>query len=158
MSYRKSAEKAEDNKSSAWTLLAIGIIGAIVIILMITGVIPYGFYGTTRYLVYGVLCAMFVLFIVMGVVSLRNSKIFAKKAESENSLTDTMTTWCLTHLTQSQLEEGLFEDEEDDSAEETRYFERHRVLKEKIANQFVNLDDAFLENFIDEIYDKIFTE
>lgn len=43
--------------------------------------------------------AVFILFIVMGVVSMRNAKLFEKKAESENSLVDTLLKWSEENLT-----------------------------------------------------------
>ena len=48
--YRNSAERAEDNKSSAWTLLSVGVIGVIALVLVMAGVIPIHFNGITKYI------------------------------------------------------------------------------------------------------------
>lgn len=164
--YRNSAERAEDNKSSAWTLLSVGVIGIIALVLIMAGVIPVYFYGITKYMVYGVMFALFILFIVMGLVSLRNSKLFAKKAESESSLSDTMKEWCLTNLNAEELDAILFGAEDDceeqlegeDISDEVKYFKRNEEIKRRISDKFMNLDEGFLEDFVDHIYDEIFED
>lgn len=39
--YRNSAQKAEDNKSSAYTLLVIGTLGIAAVLLILAGIIPF---------------------------------------------------------------------------------------------------------------------
>ena len=150
--YRNNAERAEDNKSSAWTLLSIGILGIILLILVMAGIIPVYFYGVTRFMVYGVMFALFILFIVMGMVSLRNSRIFAKKAESDSTLSDTMHAWCKDNLNAADLDAQLFDEEE------MKYFKRTEYLKRLLTDKFMNLDEGFLEDFVDHIYDEVFEE
>lgn len=156
--YRNSAERAEDNKSSAWTLLSVGVIGIILLVLVMTGVIPLYFYGITKYLAFGVMSAMFILFIVMGTVSLRNSKIFEKKAESETTLSDTMKDWCLKNLKAEELDEKIFGEHADELTPEIKYFKRNEELKMLLTEKFMNLDEGFLEDFVDHIYEDIFGE
>lgn len=163
--YRNSAERAEDNKSSAWTLLTVGVIGIVALVLVMAGVIPVHLYGISKYMVYGVMFALFILFIVMGLVSLRNSKIFAKKAESESSLTDTMKEWCLTNIKVDELDSVLFGAEEVDDqtegeeiSEEVKYFKRNEEIKRILSDKFMNLDEGFLEDFVDHIYEELFED
>lgn len=157
--YRNSAERAEDNKSSAWTLLSVGTIGIVVLVLIMTGIIPLYFYGITKYLVYGVMFAMFILFIVMGAVSLRNSKIFARKAESENTLSDTMKEWCMANLKAEELDTSLFGEEQRQTLPpELKYFKRNAEIKRLLSDKFMNLDEGFLEDFVDHIYEDIFED
>lgn len=152
--YRGSAEQAEDNKSSAWALLVVGGVGLIILVLGMLGVLPIHLYGTNKYMVYGVMLALVMIFLVMGCISLKNSKLFAKKAESENSLRGTMEKWCVENLKQAEMDEtlGLAEGTE----EEILYFKRCAEMKERLSRQFVNLDEAFLESFIDDVYDTVF--
>lgn len=156
--YRNNAERAEDNKSSAWTLLSVGILGIVLLVLVMTGVIPLYFYGVTKFMAYGVMFALFILFIVMGMVSLRNSRIFAKKAESDSTLSDTMHDWCRGNLDASALDAQLFDEEENELAEEMKYFKRTEYLKRLLSDKFMNLDEGFLEDFVDHIYSEIFEE
>lgn len=165
--YRNSAERAEDNKSSAWTLLSVGVVGIIALVLAMSGVLPVHFYGITKYMVYGVMFALFILFIVMGLVSLRNSKIFAKRAESESSLSDSIKEWCMANLKADELDAVLFKTDEDNGempedvaylSDEEKYFKRNEEIKRLISDKFINLDEGFLEDFADHIYEDIFED
>lgn len=152
--YRNNSERAEENRSSAWTLMIVGGIGLIAMILCMVGVIPLRL--GNPYMFYGVMCVVFILFIVMGVVSMKNAKIFAKKAESENTLRDAMTKWYQENLNAAKVDEGLAEEEE--IPEEILYFKRVQKIKDMFNHQFMNLDQVFLEHFIDEeVYDYIFS-
>lgn len=153
--YLNSSTRAEENRSSAWTLLLVGILGMLFVILGITGVLPVNIGNT--YMFYGVMSAVFILFLVMGVVSMKNAKIFAKKAESENTLKDTMIHWYQENLS-ADLVDAEIEDAGNTTAE-LLYFKRVQKLKEKFNHQFMNLDQAFLEHFIDEeVYEHIFPD
>lgn len=153
--YQNSAQKAEDNKSSAYTLLAIGVLGLIAVCLVLTGVIPlYQNAGVTKYFVCGVMGALFIIFLILGVISMKNFKTLSADAESEKALVEQMRKWCEENLGAGQIDEGLFEGGE--VSEEQKYFMRTDKMKQKIEGQFANLDEAFLDHFIDDYYQKIF--
>lgn len=154
--YMNNAERAEENRSSAYTLLGVGGVGLVAMILGMAGVFPF-IQGTSRYMIYGVLSALFILFIVMGALSMKSSKVFAKKAESENSLRSTIEKWCRDNLTGTVLDQEAL-GEEAEQPEEIKYFKRTELIKKKIQAQFMNLDMAFLERFTDEIYSDLFGE
>lgn len=153
--YQDSLERANENRSSAWILLIMGSIGIVVVCLGMAGVLPLRF--SNPYLFYGVMSAVFILFIVAGIVSMKNAKIFDKKAESENSLRDAMLAWSRENLHARKLDEEIGATEEE--SQEALYFKRFECIKAKLNYQFVNLDQGFLEKFIDDsvyemIYDK----
>lgn len=156
--YEDSAQKAENNRSSGILLLVVGIAGTVAMLLCMTGVIPIYLNATTGYMVYGVMSALFILFIVMGAISMRSSKIFAKKAESENSLRSTIEKWCLENLQAEELDREAFGEGAGEVPEEMKYFMRADLIKQKIQAQFMNLDLQFLEHFTDGIYEDIFEE
>ncbi len=153
--YLNSAQKAEDNRSSAYTLLVIGVLGLIAVSLVLAGVIPlYQNAGVTKYFVCGVMGAMFIIFLILGVISMKNFKTLSADAESENALVEQMRKWCEENLGAKQIDEGLFEGEE--LSEEQKYFMRTDKIKQKIESKFMNLDEAFLDHFIDEYYQEIY--
>lgn len=159
MVYQNSSERAEENRSSAWTLLIIGGIGLVAMILGMLGVLPLRL--GNPYMFYGVMSAVFILFIVMGVVSMKNAKIFAKKAESENTLRDAMTKWYQENLNAEAVDAALVNGGEslEDVPEEILYFRRIQQLKYMFNHQFMNLDQVFLEHFIDEeVYEFVFPD
>lgn len=159
--YQSSASKAEDNRSSAYTLLAVGGIGFIVDVLIFCNVIPlYRSAGVTKYLVCGVMGAMFVLFVVFGIVSMRDSKLLLVKAKSENSLRLEMTRWCQENLDSTALD-ALITAEKDPSEELTReemYYRRTEKIRAAIEDKFMNLDEAFVDDFVDEYYQELYED
>ena len=153
--YLNSSTRAEENRSSAWTLLLVGVLGMVFVILGITGVLPVHIGNT--YMFYGVMSAVFILFLVMGVVSMKNAKIFDKKAESENTLKDTMIQWYQENLSADSVDAEI--EDAKNTTDELLYFKRVQKLKEKFNHQFMNLDQAFLEHFIDEeVYEHVFPD
>ena len=159
--YQSSAEKAEDHRSSAYTLLAIGGIGFIAVVLVFCNVIAvYRGIGINRYLVCGVMGAMFILFIVFGIVSMRDSKRFLVKAKSESSLVSEITRWCAENLQAVAIDSLLVAEEEtlEDLSDEEKYYRRTEKMKALIVDKFMNLDEAFVEDFVDRYYQELYED
>ncbi len=150
--YQDSSQRADENRSSAWVLLILGALGLLAVVLGVLGILPLKL--GNPYLFYGVMGAIFVLFVVAGVVSMKNAKSFAGKAASENSLRNTMLDWCRQQLDGREIDReiGISDD-----SEEIRYFNRTAYIRERLNHQFVNLDQDFLEQFIDDqVYEMVF--
>lgn len=159
--YQSSASKAEDNRSSAYTLLAVGGIGFVVVVLIFCNVIPlYQNAGITKYLVCGVMGAMFVLFIVFGIVSMRDSRLLLVKAKSENSLRSEIKRWCQDNLNCEGIDALLLTEEDSDSelTREEMYFRRTEKIRAAIEDKFMNLDEAFVDDFVDEYYQELYED
>lgn len=151
--YINNEEKAEDNKASAYTLLLVGGVGLAFIVLMFLEVLPIRLTVSGKYMICGVMGVMFILFIVMGIVSMRNSKILKKKAKKENNLTREIKRWCVDVFNKEEVDEKL---QVGSLPEELKYFQRYEYMKKTIKNQFMNLDEAYLDRLIEEIYPEIF--
>lgn len=152
--YQDSSERASDNRSSAWVLLGLGSVGLIATVLGAAGILPLRM--GNPYLFYGVMGAIFILFVVAGIVSMKNAKFFEKKAESENSLRQTLLDWCGENLKAEEIDAEVCANGVSD---EIAYFRRFSCIKEKLNHQFVNLNQGFLDQFIDDyIYDRVFGE
>ena len=149
--YVESSKKAQDFKSGALSLLFVGGIGLIFVILVIFNVIPLYMNLFSKYLVLGVMGTLFILFIVMGFLSIQSYKKFEIKASEEDNLTKNLMAWCQNNLTKELIDADLEENED-----ELLYFGRTEKMKELISNKFMNLDAAFLDSFIDDIYPDIF--
>lgn len=153
--YVNNEEMANENRSSAYTLLLVGGIGLIAVILFFFDVIDLHVSTLNKYMISGVMGALFILFLVMGAVSFKNSKLLAKKAGKEKNLTQEIQKWCRENLSGEAIDKEL------DIAglpEEVKYFQRFEKVKAMIKNQFMNLDEAYLDRLIDESYHEIFGE
>lgn len=150
--YQDSAERASENRSSGWILLVVGSIGVVLVVLGAMGLLPINM--GNPYLFYGVMGAVFILFLVSGIMSIKNAKIFEKKAESENTLRSTLLDWARENLDKRVIDSAVGAEEDSD---EVLYFKRFSYIKEKMNHQFVNLDQSFLDKFIDDfVYEEVF--
>ena len=125
------------------------------VILFFLDIIHLSMEAFNRYLISGVMGVMFLLFVVMGIVSLRNFKVFKKRAVKENSLTQEIRKWCLQNLQKEQIDEQLNIHEME---EELKYFQRFEYVKSMVQKQFVNLDEAYLDRLVEEMYAELFEE
>ena len=151
--YRDNAERASENRSSAWVLMAVGGFGIAVLILGITGMIPLHF--SNAYLFYGVMAAVFILFLVAGIISMKNALIFEKSAESENSVKTALLDWCRQNLRKEDLDQQIGIEEK--PSMEILYFRRFEAIKARLNHQFLNLDQGFLEKLIDDtVYEMVY--
>ena len=148
-------ERAEENRTAAYTLLLVGGVGLVLIVLFFFDVINLHMALTSKYMITGVMGALFVLFIIMGIVSMKNSRILIQKASKENNLTMEIRKWYKENLKKEQVDALL---ELGEQPEELKYFQRFDYMKKAIQNQFMNLDEAYLDRLIEEAYPEIFEE
>ena len=154
--YRDKKARAEDYKSSAYTLLSVGIIGLIALVLMITGVLPFRLYGSGKYITYSVMGIMFVVFIVMGISSFRSSKIYAKEATDEADLTEKIKAWAREQITAELIKERVWF--EDGTPDEVKYFQYFEAIRAAVTQEFGSLNASYLEALCEELYTDIFDE
>lgn len=151
--YMNNAEKAEDSRTSAYALLGVGSLGFVIVVLFFLDIVEMNMSLTGKYMITGVMGVLFVLFIVMGIVSLKNSRVLTKKAYKENNLTIEIKKWCVTYMDKDSIDREL---EISDQQEELKYFHRIDYMKQLISRQFMNLDEAYLDRLIEEVYPEIF--
>ena len=156
--YKNNAERAADNKSSAYTLLGVGGIGLVMDIIFMTGMIDLPLRNNSKYMVLGVMGVLFFLFLIMGIISYRNAAKYSKKALAEDDLTADIKKWCEENLTADNVEDGLFTTAEKDFSNEQKYFKRYEKMKKMIGENFLNLEPGYLDRFVDEYYTTVFPE
>lgn len=151
--YVNNEEKADENKSSAFALLSVGIIGLAAIILFFLGIIPSNMSANNKYTITSIMGGMFLLFIVMGFMSIANSKKYEEKAKKENNLTAEIKKWCIDTLNKDDIDSecGIV-----NIPEEMKYFARVKYVKKMINKQFMNLEDAYVNRIVDEMYAELF--
>ncbi|MCR4901701.1 MAG: hypothetical protein K6A23_02495 [Butyrivibrio sp.] len=110
MSYQSNAERAQDNHSSGAMLVIVGIIGVILDIIIFT-LNPFNVPEFNRFLSCGVMLALFILFIVMGVLSLKTYKILIKKVAEESNLKEELSKWCDQNLSKEKIDVAIYEQE-----------------------------------------------
>lgn len=154
--YQDKKAKAEDYKSSAYTLLFVGVFGITALVLMITGVLPFRFSGSGKYITYGMMGIMFAVLIVMGIHSFVSSKRYAEEAADEEDLTGKIKIWAREHITADAIRERVWF--EDGTPEEMKYFQYFESVKSAITQEFGSLNASYLEALCEELYAEIFEE
>lgn len=151
--YQDKNTKAEDFKSSAYTLLIVGILGMIALILIELGVLPIRLAAPGKYITYGVMGAMFAIFIIMGISSFRSSKKYESEAKAEDELTKAVKDWVMQNLSREAVERQAALQED---AQEMQYFHNYAVIKEAVTGQFGELESTYLDALCEEIYGMLF--
>ncbi len=151
--YEDPAAKADNFRSSAYLLVIAGAVGLVADVLLFLDKLPLRL-GSNKYMTCGVMGALFLLFLVFGVLSFGSSRKLREKAEQESALTEELKSWCRENLTAALVDEGAVPEEEADGG----YFRRTEKMKELIGNRFMNLDEAYLEHFLEGLYTELFGE
>lgn len=155
--YRNNDEKAEEHRASAYTLIVVGGIGIIAIGLFFFDLLPYQMAGFSKYMITGVMGVLFILFLTMGLISMKNSKILAVKAGKEENLTKEIKNWIFSNMSAAVIDGKVFSElEAAEISDEIKYFRRFEIMLEMLNNQFVNLEEGYLDRMIDEVYPEIF--
>ncbi len=156
MAYQDKKTKAEDFKSSAYTLLLVGIVGLIALILLALGVFGVQLASPQKYFTYGVMGALFVIFIVVGVKSLKSAGQYSREAVVEDELTERIKAWASENISaDSEKNEALFDD---DTPDEMKYYKYFESIKSKVTQEFGELDAAYLDEICEELYADIFED
>lgn len=151
--YESGKAKADNYKTSAYTLLIVGVAGAIFLVLMAMGMIPFIFARSISFIVYIVLGLMFVIFIILGIQSMNSYKKYAKEAVVEEQQEKEIMQWCHANLTIATVD-GT--DENTQRSEEEKYFDRYSKMKDMINAEFPEIDASFLEYALENLYQEIF--
>lgn len=150
-SYTTQKDKAENYKTSAYTLVSVGILGLVFLVMALIGMFPVRF-GILTYLIMG---GMFLLFLVSGIASYRSYKKSSQDAVMENHLSKEIMEWCKGNLNPLNIDQ-VFETEQ--IPDEVRYFKRIDRMKECIRETYLNLDEGFLDALVEEIYPAIYDD
>ncbi len=154
--YQNKKAKAEDYKSSSYTLLLVGAIGIAALIFMMAGVLPFQFGGSGKYITYGVMGVLFAGFIVMGISSFKSAKRYTREAADEEDLTGKIRTWAKDHITADSIKQRVWFEE--GTPEEMKYFQYFEAIKAAVEQEFGSLNVPYLEALCEELYAEIFEE
>lgn len=156
--YQDSAQLSKENKSSAYILLILGILGVITLVLIFFDVIPLYSGMTSKIITSIVMGTLFVVFIIMGIASMKNAKKLEEMATSENDLTNKIIDFCEQNLSAEMIDNDLRDEEWDSLEDEIKYFKRIEHIRELITKQFMNLEEDYVDYMCDEIYSGFYEE
>ena len=152
--YVKKADKYDDVKSSAFTMLIVGLLGLIFITLTVTKVINLPISETTSWLFYSIMGLVFLAFVVAGFFSFRRSIKLKDEAEIENKKIDEINEWVKENLTVDVVDSDI------DTSEtvEILYFARAEKIKNLLMHQFEDVDEGLIDLLTENIYQKLYED
>ena len=149
--YSNKKEKALENKSSAYSLLLVGVLGLAALICVFLKIIPLNLPKTTAYMMYGVMGTMFLIFIVAGIASLNSYKKLLEQDEVDQDIINKAKEY-LSTISVSMVEKNV----DTDVSDEMKYFKRFANIKNLLQDQFPEVPDDLLEHIAEEYYDNTF--
>ncbi|MCR4590265.1 MAG: zinc ribbon domain-containing protein [Lachnospiraceae bacterium] len=151
--FRKAAERAEDLRSSAYTLLIVGVLGLIAVLLLYFGAFPIQFTGAGKYMVTGTMAVLFLLFLIIGINSYRKIQPLREEAEREEKKIEEISRFFFDTYTAESLDREALGRDRDEVGE---YFLRSSFIKKCLNERFMDLEPSFLEFMTDKLYNEMF--
>lgn len=155
--YEDKAAKAEEYKSSAVALIAVGVLGIVALVLFWMGVLPFRMYGMGKIMFTGVMGFMFLVFLIMGFNSIKMYRNYVSVASKENTLIDDINAFLEANLQKDQVDTTLHISEDaagDDAAQARLYFTRMEFIKRQLFEAFPDLDMPLADKLSDDWYSK----
>ena len=152
--YVKKSDKYEDIRSSAFTMLIVGMLGVIFVILSLTKVINIPFSETTAWLFYTIMSAVFVAFVIAGIVSLVKANKLKEEAVVEDAKIDEINVWAKDNLRTDAIDLGLDLNE----TVEILYFSRAEKIKSILMHQFEDVDEGLIDLLTENIYQRLYED
>ena len=150
--YVSKDEKASELLSSGFMLTILGVLGCTFIALLMFGVFPFKVRGLVSYIIDGILCLFFASFIYFGINSFfRYSKV-KKEASVESEENKEFEEWFRNKFTKEFVDSDLAITED----EQNNYFLRNAKIRYFIAQEYPDMDEDYLDSFIDKVYEEIF--
>ena len=150
--YKDPSERADEYKSGAQTLLLVGIVGAILLVLLDMGIVPLALSNESKILINVVMGGMFIVFIALGINSVKTYKKLLKQSEEDENLENDIVDW----FGKSVTIDMIASNENKRDSEEALYFGRIKKIKEIVSAQYKDLDLSFLEYISDKLYNNLF--
>ncbi|NBK92725.1 hypothetical protein D5278_12205 [bacterium 1XD21-13] len=134
--YKSPEERYGDMRSSAWTFLAVGGIGFVVMVLALMGILTFPFHDFALI----VMLLLFVTFVVIGIVSFQNAKKLKALASAEHALIDEITNWYHTEGMEAEAITSL----DASLPEEIFYLRKYEAVCDVIRAHFPDIREDLL--------------
>lgn len=148
--FEKREDKAIEYETSASVLILVGGLGMITLLLIHFNIIPIQL--GNPFLMNTIMGILFVIFISLGISSLKTSKKFDDDADVENKIEDDVIAYCEQHITKEMVDNIAMEEELDG----IQYFQRVDFIKSIIEEEHADLNEDFIEYIADVYYQQLY--
>lgn len=152
--YSNSDEKYKDNLSSAYTFLIIGVAGLIALVLYDFGLIPvFRTTSASKILFNVVAAALFIGFIVAGIMSLRYSKKLKLAIDVDSAMLDKAVSYLEANLSKDAIESSY---DSTDIPDEMKYYRRTDAIRQCLSAEFADISEELMNEICDKYYNTLF--
>lgn len=152
----RNSTQASEVKASGIALLVLGVIGLGITVLYVLDKFPIHYTLSSRIIIGTAMGILFICMFVFGIISMRSVKVFAGMAKEEDRLTEEIIRWYRQNLSAEMIDSDLFDEGAKAMPEEMKYFRRYAKIKFLLNQKFMNLDPAYSEEMVEEIYQNIY--
>lgn len=153
--FRSAKERANDMKTSGMTLTSIGVLGIIAVILICTGIIKVNLFGVGAYITYATMFVLFGIFTIVGIRSLLRVPGLNEEAGREEEKINEIENWFKENFDKDKIDMEILSSGEEDT---DPYYSRVDLMKEKINEHFMDLDPAFSDHIIENLYQQLYED
>lgn len=152
--YSNSDEKYKDNLSSAYTFLIIGVVGLIALVLYDLGLIPvFKTTSASKILFNVVAAALFIGFIIAGIMSLRYSRKLKLAIDVDSAMLDKAVSYLEANLSKEAIENSY---DSSDIPDEMKYYRRTDAIRQCISSEFADVSEELMNEICDKYYNSLF--
>lgn len=152
--FKTTKERSKDLKSTGIMLIVMGTLGAAFITSIIAGIFPFWHIsGIVKYVIYTLFDLFFVSFIYFGIQSLISNSKLKEAVSTEETMNKEFIIWFDENITKEAVDAKLPICPD----ENTNFFMRNERIKMMVFHVFPDMDNSFVEGYIDEHYEDIFS-
>lgn len=153
-SYTTKREKYEDNRSSAWTFFIVGGAGLVLVLLHLAGIINFNLSQFSKIMTSVVMGLLFVIFIIVGFISVNSAKKYRIEADEEDALTTNLLTSFRELYTADSIDKLCNASGNDELYE--KWQKRYSFIGHFISTECKSNDIAYIEYITDLLYNEYF--
>ena len=153
--FRKASDRAEDLRSSAYTLIIVGVLGLVAVALLYCGALPIALSGPGKFITTGTMTAIFLLFLIIGIKSFSQLHLLNEEAVREEKKIEEIRKFFFDSYDAETLDREALGDDAGTAGE---YFLRSSFMKRILNERFMDLDPSFLEYIVDNLYSELYDE
>jgi len=154
----KAAERAENYKSSAYSLLLVGGLGIVFLFLIVCGIIHISIAENIKSVGFIAMLLMFLIFIFIGIKSLIEAKTISALADDEDNLVADIKAYFKENINREIIDEKAFGPDDLFIREEEKFFKREEIIRSLIIDKFGTIEESMLTNEVENMYNQVFED
>lgn len=147
-------DQKEEMKSTAYSFTLISVVGALLLILFATGVLPVPVASYMKVMITVVMGIMLFIFFIVGIRAFVDLKKLSQEAIQEEQSISHITEWFSASYRPEDIDSSL----DVSQPREALYYGRYEIMSQLIRSQYPSIEEEFLDNMIESLYSVFFPE